>query len=592
MNIDELKRNSVINKIRRHNLAVYVTVIVLILGTGIFYIIPAMQKVADQNIKNQLELMKDMYNEVQDSCANYVNTLKSMQELKFYLNQGHLEESEEVKSKVSLYLEAFQNIDARILSVLIYDVEKEIPYQSIYFENVQIHGLAAENRYMKRLCEKTENYISPVYTLSFSKKFQEANGAAAVRNQMCFYASSVQVGSNRFIFAIFYSIDDILKDIRKVGLNTVDDFLFSNKKNELVYSTWNGERSREILSSYENRISEKAGIFQGKYIVQELNAYGGVLIGYAGFRTYMGGLFPLLIIILLLLLFPILVIYCVTGHQNRKYLLSLKELAVQMDRFGVGKELPEVLETRDEIEILSRIFYRMAEDMNEKTEEIKKKEREESIAAYKLLAAQLDPHFVSNTMGIINIMARHGQVEDIICLNNALTGILRDRLKLNRSILASVDEEIRMLKDYMVIIRYRYRNQVTVVYDVAEDVCQALILKNVLQLLVENSLFHGLLRNDDEIRGEITVMVYRIEDEITIEVSDDGEGMEQDQVRKLMENQFRTDTVRPGHIGMHNIYQRLQYVYGEDFSMMLQSQRQEGTTVAITIPVSETNIIL
>ena len=230
--------------------------------------------------------------------------------------------------------------------------------------------------------------------------------------------------------------------------------------------------------------------------------------------------------------------------------------------------------------------------MNEKTEEIKKKEREKSVAAYKLLAAQLDPHFVSNTMGIINIMARHNQVEDIICLNNALTDILRDRLKLNHSILSTVDEEIQMLKDYMVIIRYRYRNQVTVVYDIEKDVGRELILKNVLQLLVENSLFHGLLRNGDEMRGEITVMIYRIEDEITIEVSDDGEGMEEDQVRKLMENQFRTDTVRPGHIGMNNIYQRLQYVYRENFSMMLQSRRQEGTTVAITVPVSETNISL
>ena len=204
-----------------------------------------------------------------------------MQELKSYLNQGHLKESEEVKSKVSLYLEAFQNIDARILSVLIYDVEKEIPYQSIYFENAQLHGLAAENSSMKRLCEKTENYISPVYTLSFSEEFQEANGATAVRNQMCFYASSVQMGSNRFIFTIFYSIDDILEDIQKVGLNTVDAFLLLNKKNELVYSTWNEKRSREILSSYENGMPEKAGRFQGKYIVQELNAYGGVLIGYA-----------------------------------------------------------------------------------------------------------------------------------------------------------------------------------------------------------------------------------------------------------------------------------------------------------------------
>ena len=163
----------------------------------------------------------------------------------------------------------------------------------------------------------------------------------------------------------------------------------------------------------------------------------------------------------------------------------------QVKKFSIGDEPVQFFETEDEIGELSHSFYDMAVNINQQSSELSRKEYEKAVTYYKLLTTQLDPHFIYNTMNIINILARQGAYEDIIKVNTALTRVLRERLNTQNTTFENVSNEIVTLKQYQLIMDYRYHNQVKVEYDIDESILDKKIPKNILQPLVENAYYHG-----------------------------------------------------------------------------------------------------
>ncbi len=108
------------------------------------------------------------------------------------------------------------------------------------------------------------------------------------------------------------------------------------------------------------------------------------------------------------------------------------------------------------------------------------------------MTTQMDPHFIYNTMNIINILARKGEFEDIVKVNTALTRVLRERLNTQNTAFEEVAHEIEALKQYQLIMDYRYHNQVAVEYDIDEAVLHKKIPKNILQPLLENCIIMDL----------------------------------------------------------------------------------------------------
>ena len=176
-------------------------------------------------------------------------------------------------------------------------------------------------------------------------------------------------------------------------------------------------------------------------------------------------------------------------------------LAEQIHTFSLGDNAVNILHTDDEIEDLSLSFHKMTVNINQQAETLARQERNEAITYYKLLATQTDPHFIYNTMNIINILARQGNFNEIIQVNTALTRVLRERLNTQNIVFEKIDKEIAALKQYQTIMDYRYHHQVTFEYDIDPSVLQLVIPKNILQPLAENSYYHGLTREDGSISG-------------------------------------------------------------------------------------------
>ena len=272
-------------------------------------------------------------------------------------------------------------------------------------------------------------------------------------------------------------------------------------------------------------------------------------------------------------------------------LLPISYLRNQVNEFSIGDEPVQLFDSEDEIGELSRSFYDMAVNINQQSKELSQKEYEKAVTYYKLLTTQLDPHFIYNTMNIINILARQGAYEDIIKVNTALTRVLRERLNTQNTTFEEVGREIEALQQYQLIMDYRYHNQVTVEYDVDESILEKKIPKNILQPLMENSYYHGLSTDSGEIQGNIEILIYPLENELIIEISDNGKGFSEKRLEEIRDN-LKHATLhkeKEAHIGMENIYRRISYLYGNHFSMEIQSEEGHGSTVILTFPLETEN---
>ena len=199
------------------------------------------------------------------------------------------------------------------------------------------------------------------------------------------------------------------------------------------------------------------------------------------------------------------------------------------------------------------------------------------------LQSQINPHFLYNTLQTINWLAM-GLTKG----ENAASAVVKDLSDILRvtmeteNYLIPIRDEIRYAKKYIDIQQIRYKNKFTVHWDIREDILDSLLVKMCLQPLIENAIYHGIKPKKEQ--GCIIICGYKEGDDIKIALSDDGVGMEMDDIndmnRELQDAYVQNDK----HIGMRNVNQRLKLIFGEEYGITLTKREQGGLQVNIVIP--------
>jgi len=273
----------------------------------------------------------------------------------------------------------------------------------------------------------------------------------------------------------------------------------------------------------------------------------------------------------------------------KKFVGPLSEVSHQMGEVAKGNlEAKISVRAKDEIGEVIEAFNIMTEKLDDNVKELIVREQTEQKLRYGLLVSQVDPHFIYNTMNTISYLAQKGRNQDVIAVNKAMIEILRDRLRIEISeVYDTVEQEISVTKQYLLIQDYRYegifKTKITI-----EDMAKShLIAKNIIQPLVENALYHGILENRDEngevLGGLIEIAVTEQERQVKIVVKDNGARMSQEQVDKIL-NQPHTN-IRGEHIGIRNIRERVSYIYKESAKLNITSREGYGTIVCIKVPI-------
>lgn len=284
------------------------------------------------------------------------------------------------------------------------------------------------------------------------------------------------------------------------------------------------------------------------------------------------------ITVLMTLLLTIFVSGSLADYELRP-IRRIQTYIKDMENGEFGKPLPSM--RSDEIGSLAENTQEMSEKIGELLETVKTEQKRMRTAEFKALQAQINPHFLYNSLDSINWLVRKGNTEKAIEMISALTTFFRIGLSKGRDII-TVREELEHVRSYLVIQKIRYENQFEYSFYVDPETENYFVPKLMLQPLVENALYHGIKLCDRKCILMIQVLSHG--DRIEIEVLDNGAGMDAEtleSVRKSMEHKGEN---RANSYGVVNVNDRIQILAGQEYGLRLTSEKGVGTSARIVLP--------
>ncbi|NQX63355.1 sensor histidine kinase [Paenibacillus qinlingensis] len=232
-----------------------------------------------------------------------------------------------------------------------------------------------------------------------------------------------------------------------------------------------------------------------------------------------------------------------------------------------------------EMAALGRTFNHMLDQIKLLLRQREEQEQTKRKAEFAALQSQINPHFLINTLNAIKLMALISKADNIRNMTNALMRLVSSAF--NRGgVLIRFSDEIANLKHYLYIMEIRYGNKFEVEWQIDPQAESKYLLKLLLQPILENSIVHGMAGK--ETRGKIVIQARMHEGSLHIDISDNGEGMTEEQLEE-----FRTR--RSPHtftgMGVANVHHRIQLHHGEDYGIILTVNEPKGTKVSMKIPI-------
>lgn len=274
----------------------------------------------------------------------------------------------------------------------------------------------------------------------------------------------------------------------------------------------------------------------------------------------------------------VLMSYLLSGY----YVGRLKKLNVEMTGLESGNlnaNLPITTE-EDEIEEIYHNFNGMVQEVQRLMQEHYQLGKEVKMAEVRALQAQINPHFLYNTLDLINWISIDYGAEEIGTLTWNLARFYRLSLNHGKSLI-SIGEEVEHVEVYVNIENYHFDNAISLEVDVPEELKSYACLNIILQPFVENAIVHGIAEKPDIESCEIRICARREEQDIVFSVQDDGPGVDVKEMQKETQQDIRT--AQHGY-GVRNINFRLKLCFGEKYGVTyLESEK--GTHVEIKIPV-------
>ncbi len=229
-----------------------------------------------------------------------------------------------------------------------------------------------------------------------------------------------------------------------------------------------------------------------------------------------------------------------------------------------------------EVNRLSDSFEHLVKRIQQLMEEVKNEETILRKTELKALQAQIDPHFLYNTLDSISWMCEEGRNAEAVHMVNALAKLFRISISRGQELIP-IEKEVQHAECYLQIQKYRYKNQFDYEFDVQESCKEYLCNKITLQPLIENALYHGLNMIDE---GHIKISIREDGDDVILDIEDNGVGMSEEQIAGL----FEKENSEKRGIGVKNVNDRIKIYFGDRYGITIRSELDVGTCVSIRIP--------
>ena len=236
--------------------------------------------------------------------------------------------------------------------------------------------------------------------------------------------------------------------------------------------------------------------------------------------------------------------------------------------------------TQDEIGDLIHTFRIMVQRIEQLIERNTKEQKEKRKMELNALQAQIQPHFLYNTLDSIIWMAEGGNNEDVVLMTSALAKLLRKSIS-NKRELVTVTEELEYTRSYLIIQKMRYQGELQYSIEVEPAIADVEIAKLLVQPLVENAIYHGIKYKKG--CGKIEIKANYQDKGILIQISDNGRGMTKEELAHIFDE--REIDTKKNSVGVLNVHNRIRLYYGEKYGLSFESEQNKGTIVYVYLPV-------
>ncbi|WP_418706771.1 sensor histidine kinase [Anaerotruncus massiliensis (ex Liu et al. 2021)] len=531
----------------------------------------------------------DSYIDNMKSMAKVVVENKDVRDVMAFYNRHHdkrlsyIEEKEleRLRANAAAHMNIVANTRSDITNIAVISKYKDVVLSDVEKEVNENSEFNVTDWYLKPMSYKDEIVVSPshvqnlvsgeykwVISISKSVLDPETGEVTGVMVIDLNYRSieaiceNAQLGKNGYIY--------LIDRHKNIIYHPQQQLLYSGIKSELVEEILK-MRDTYLRDDVNNRIytrnySELTGWSAvGVVNVDELIKDKSSIID---FYFRLAG-----ISILFAMTFAVLISTTIT---NPIKMLENTMHEVEVGNFDVRSEI----ELNNEIGHLSKTFNVMISRIKDLMEKTVRDEEEKRRSEIRALQAQINPHFLYNTLDTIIWMSAGGKNDEVVEVTSALARLFRTSISKGENLVTLLNE-VENIKSYLTIQKMRYEDKLSWRVDVQPELLGLMTPKLILQPIVENAVYHGIKMS--QAGGEIAISARTAGDRLTITIADSGVGMTAEQLEQLFVP--RPDTDRG--IGVINVNNRIRLCFGEEYGLHYFSAPGEGTRVEIWLPVIE-----
>ena len=345
---------------------------------------------------------------------------------------------------------------------------------------------------------------------------------------------------------------------------------------QLIYSGLKPEQTDMLTGMEDGSVVRKNVI----YTIRSLDNCGWRIVGI----SYIDELVTSRVedtmrILTVLILFVLLTVFLSSYILSHMISKPIQSLVKAMRGFEADAEEfhYQPVHGSSEILALSDSFAHMVDRIQNLMEKVRNEEITLRKTELKALQAQINPHFLYNTLDAIGWMCEEERSKDAVEMVNALAKLFRISISKGHELIP-IEKEVEHAKSYLMIQNFRYKNQFTYSFDIEASCLPYLCNKITLQPIIENAIYHGIDRMVDE--GRITIRIYEQGEDIIFSVEDNGVGMTKEQCVHILKSEPGDQT----GIGIKNVNDRVKIYFGENYGITIESEPDVGTCVSIRMP--------
>lgn len=582
------KRKSILFQFKSIRTTLLFSFSVLIVSALLTFLLFSMNHVQRTVLDNSVEYTKQLMNQVNVDIDSYISYMENIAQIivndgdvKEYLFTSDASGQTEVKNKIMNQFTTLKDTRSDIYNIGVISLNGRYLLNESEDELNPFAKLESLEWYQDIIDGKRETILTASHIQNVIKDDYQW---VVTLSQGIVNPENGKIEGVFFVDLNYSSISDLCDrlSLGSKGYTFIVDnsgFIIYHPKQQLLYSGIKTELINQVLE-------QESGSFltadkELLYTVSKSDKTGWFVAGVANYEEMMGRLDEtqlIYAILSLVLLAAAILISIVLSNEITK---PIKMLGKSMKSVETGNfnQVTFEVEYQNEIGHLTKSFQIMVTKIQNLIKQNIEEQETKRKSELRALQAQINPHFLYNTLDSIIWMAESGKNREVVQMTSSLSKLLRKSIS-NEKEIVTIESEIGYTKEYLTIQKMRYQDKLEYDISVAPEILQKTIVKLVLQPLVENAIYHGIKYEDR--KGMLRITGEIAGDAICIQVIDNGRGMEKETLQHILDPK---EDGEKRAVGVANVHNRIQMHYGKEYGLAYKSQIGVGTTVTVTLPI-------